>query len=102
MANSSSPGSPTNDSSSPHLPDTKSPRASTASQKPTPKWYHKLFKKGQRPETEQPGKEKWRDANLPDEERWKDWKKAQDRAQKAGSTTGYLGQFYKAKGGRYW
>jgi hypothetical protein len=33
---------------------------------------------------EEPGKEKWRDASLSEEKRWKDWQKAKDREQKNG------------------
>lgn len=31
-----------------------------------------------------PGKEKWRDATLPEKERWKEWHKAKDRERMAG------------------
>jgi hypothetical protein len=32
--------------------------------------------------SEEPGKEKWRDASLSEEERWKGWQKAKDREQR--------------------
>ena len=33
-----------------------------------------------------PGKEKWRDASLPEEERWKEWHKQKDAERKVGYT----------------
>jgi len=43
------------------------------------KWYHKF-----KSQPEQPGKEKWRDASLPDKERWKEWQKAKDKERQRG------------------
>lgn len=37
-----------------------------------------------RKETPVPGKEKWRDASLPEEERWKEWHKQKDAERKTG------------------
>ena len=52
---------------------------------------------------EVPGKERWRDATLSEKERWKEWQKAKDREQAAGSTTGFYSDFYKGKGkSGYW
>jgi hypothetical protein len=45
----------------------------------TRSWYSRFVK-----EPEKPGKEKWRDANLSEEERWKEWHKAKDREQRRG------------------
>ncbi|CAI9632310.1 unnamed protein product [Alternaria burnsii] len=49
------------------------------------------------------GKERWRDANLSEKERWKDWQKAKDKEQMRGSTVGAFTQFYKGtEGVAYW
>jgi hypothetical protein len=82
------------------------PKPQSPATQPAPKskflssWRDKLYLHS-KPEV--PGKEKWRDANLNDEERWKDWNKAKDREQAAGSSVGFYTQFYKGKGsGGYW
>lgn len=43
---------------------------------------HSWRDKIHRSKSEEPGKEKWRDASLSEEERWKEWQKAKDKEQK--------------------
>jgi hypothetical protein len=50
--------------------------------KASPKWYNKFST-----QPEKPGEESWRDASLPDKERWKQWQKAKDREQARGCVT---------------
>ena len=57
-------------------------RSSSPAKTPQPKWYHKLSRKGEL------SKEKFKDASLSDEERWKDWHKKMDKNQHEG----YVGQ----------
>jgi hypothetical protein len=54
-------------------PETKQPKTS---------WRDKLHLGSKKPE--EAGKEAWRDANLSEEQRWKEWNKAKDREQKNG------------------
>jgi hypothetical protein len=72
----------------------------TAKPKDASSWRDKLHIHS-KPEV--PGKEKWRDATLNEKERWKEWQKAKDREQAAGSTIGFYTEFYKGKGkSGYW
>lgn len=50
--------------------------------KASPKWYNRFST-----QPEKPGEESWRDASLPDKERWKQWQKAKDREQARGCVT---------------
>lgn len=50
-----------------------------AEKKPSPSWRKILHLPGRSNRCNEPGKEAWRDASLPDKERWKEWQKAKDR-----------------------
>ncbi|KAF1913748.1 hypothetical protein BDU57DRAFT_531612 [Ampelomyces quisqualis] len=84
------------------VPELSSPSTKTthtAKEKSTSSWRDKLPFSSK---PEQTGKEKWRDASLSEDERWKEWQKAKDKEQKNGGATGVYSEFFKAKGAGKW
>jgi len=63
----------------PLSPPKKGAKSAAKDTKESPKWYNRFST-----QPEKPGEETWRDASLPDKERWKQWQKAKDREQARG------------------
>ncbi|CAO2657411.1 Nn.00g035370.m01.CDS01 [Neocucurbitaria sp. VM-36] len=82
----------------PTTPLSNTTPTSTTTKQADTSWRDKFRKRN-----EDRGKERWRDASLSDQDRWKDWQKVKDKEQAKNSTAGFYTEQYKKKGSwGYW